>query len=70
MAEDVAEKLGPEVQLRIVSTDSEEARSQGIKSAIALFVDGRKVPIKEVLNRTGFEGMVRRRLESRAHGDD
>jgi hypothetical protein len=70
VAEDVAEKLGSRVQLRVLSTDSEEARSQGIKSAIAVFVDGRKVSIKEVLNRTGFEAMLRRRLEEHVDHDE
>lgn len=63
MAEDVAEKLGPEVSLRVLSTDSEEARFQGIKSAIAVFVNGDKIAIKEVLNRNTFEQIIRSSLQ-------
>ncbi len=58
MAEYVARKLGSEVQLRVLSTDSDEARSQGIKSAIAVFVNGQKIPINNVLKQTAFEQIV------------
>lgn len=58
MAEYVARKLGSEVQLRVLSTDSDEARSQGIKSAIAVFVNGQKIPIKNVLKQTAFEKII------------
>jgi hypothetical protein len=58
VVEETAEKLGPKVSLRILSTDSEEARSQGIKSAILVFVDNQKIPIKHVLDRKAFEQIV------------
>jgi len=59
VAEYVAQKLDPEVQLRVLSTDSDEARSQGIKGAIAVFVNGQKIPIKYVLKQTSFEQIIR-----------
>ncbi|MFO7802515.1 MAG: hypothetical protein R6V55_09500 [Desulfovermiculus sp.] len=58
MAESVAEKLGPEVNLRVLSTDSDEARSLGIKSALAVYVNGHKIPIKKVLDRGLFEDII------------
>ncbi len=58
MAEDVAEALGPEISLRVLSTDSEEARSLGIKSALLVFVNGQKIPIKKVLDKTAFEEII------------
>jgi hypothetical protein len=58
VAKETAEKFGPKVSLRVLSTDSEEARSQGIKSAIVVFVDNQKIPIKHVLDRSSFEQIV------------
>lgn len=63
MAEYVAKKLGPEVSLRVLSTDSEEARYQGIKSAIAVFVNGQKIAIKEALDKNTFEQIIRSSLQ-------
>lgn len=59
MAENVAEKLGPEVNLRVLSTDSDEARSLGIKSALVVYVNGHKISIKKVLDRGLFEDIIR-----------
>ena len=58
MAEQVAGKQGPEIQLRVLSTDSEEARSLGIKSALGVFVNGQKVPIRNVLDKAAFEEII------------
>ena len=58
MAKETAEKLGPEVSLRVLSTESEEARSQGIKSAIVVFVGNRKIPMKHVLDHKAFQQVV------------
>lgn len=63
MAEHLADALGPEVRLRVLSTDSEEARFQGIKSAIAVFVNGEKISIKEALDRNTFEQIIRSFLQ-------
>ena len=59
----MAEELGPEVGLRVLSTDSEEARSLGIQSAILVCVDGEKIPIKKALNRADLERTIRRYLD-------
>lgn len=58
MAENVAEKLGPEVNLRVLSTDSDEARSLGIKSALVVYVNGEKISIKKVLDQGLFEDII------------
>lgn len=55
MAQDIASKLGPEVELRVQATESEEARSLGIKSALAVFVNQEKVPVRTVLDPTLFQ---------------
>ncbi|MDZ7759821.1 MAG: hypothetical protein U5L00_06145 [Desulfovermiculus sp.] len=58
MAEDVARELGPEVRFRVLSIDSDEARSLGIKSAISVYVNGQKIRIKNVLEHNVFEQII------------
>ena len=58
MAQDIAKKLGPEIDLRVQATESEEARSLGIKSALAVFVNQDKVPVKTVMDPNLFQETV------------